>query len=141
MASTVNGLLFAHARQTGAGVTVGAETGFVLARDPDTVRAPDAAFVKTDRARAVGRTEKYWPGPPDLAVEVVLPWDSFGEVETKALGWLDAGTTAVLVLESGQQSATVYRARGDVRSYSRDETVELGDAVPGWRLAVGDFFS
>ncbi len=141
MASTVNGLLFAHARQTGAGVTVGAETGFVLARDPDTVRAPDAAFVKTDRARAVGRTEKYWPGPPDLAVEVVSPWDSFGEVETKALGWLDAGTTAVLVLESGQQSATVYRARGDVRSYSRDETVELGDAVPGWRLAVGDFFS
>jgi len=141
VASTVNGLLFAHARQTGAGVTVGAETGFVLARDPDTVRAPDAAFVKTDRARAVGRTEKYWPGPPDLAVEVVSPWDSFGEVETKALGWLDAGTTAVLVLESGQQSATVYRARGDVRSYSRDETVELGDAVPGWRLAVGDFFS
>jgi Uma2 family endonuclease len=55
VAATVAGLLFAHARQTGAGVTFAAETGFLLARDPDTARAPDAAFVTTERAEAATR--------------------------------------------------------------------------------------
>ncbi len=140
VASTANWLLSAHVRSTGIGVTFGAETGFVLASDPDTVRAPDAAFVTRGRADAVGRTEKYWPGAPDFAVEVVSPGDSFGEVEAKALGWLGAGTTAVLVLEPPRRSATVYRARGDVRVYDEDEEIDLSDAVPGWRVAAADFF-
>src|ERR1700737_1433534 len=77
VAATVAALLFVHARQTDAGVTFAAETGFLLARDPDPVRAPDAAFVARERAEAVGRTEKYWPGAPDLAVEVISPGDTF----------------------------------------------------------------
>lgn len=105
------------------------------------MRAPDAAFVKVERAQAVGPTEKYWPGAPDLAVEVVSPWDSFGDTEAKAVGWLDAGATAVLVLDPAHQSATVYRARGDVRIHRKDETLDLGDAVPGWRIAMAEFFS
>jgi Uma2 family endonuclease len=140
VASTANWLLSSHVRPAGIGVTLGAETGFVLASDPDTVRAPDAAFVARARADAIGRTEKYWPGAPDFAVEVVSPGDSFGEVEAKALGWLDAGTTAVLVLDPPRHSATVYRARGDVSVYNEDEEIDLGDAVPGWRVAVADFF-
>ncbi|PZS14269.1 MAG: hypothetical protein DLM64_01905 [Solirubrobacterales bacterium] len=95
-----------HARQTACGVTFGAETGFLLARDPDTVRAPDAAFVSAERADAVGRTERYWPGAPDLAVEVLSPSDSFREVEAKALDWLHACSRAVLVLDPA-------RAHGD----------------------------
>jgi len=140
VASTANWMLSAYVRPAGIGVTFGAETGFVLASDPDTVRAPDAAFVTRGRADAVGRTEKYWPGAPDFAVEVVSPGDSFGEVEAKALGWLDAGTTAVLVLDPARRSATTYRTRGEVRVYSEEEELDLGDAVPGWRVAVADFF-
>jgi len=83
--ATVGMLLGAQVRQTGSGVTFGAETGFVLAREPDTVRAPDGAFVSSERAEAVGRTVKYWPEAPDFAVEVVSPDDSFREVEEKAL--------------------------------------------------------
>jgi hypothetical protein len=58
--ATVGILLGAHVRETASGVTFGAETGFVLARDPDTVRAPDAAFVTKDHADAIGRTVKYF---------------------------------------------------------------------------------
>ena len=81
--ATVGILLGAHVRETASGVTFGAETGFVLARDPDTVRAPDAAFVTKDHADAIGRTVKYWPQAPDFAVEVVSPDDSFREVEER----------------------------------------------------------
>jgi Uma2 family endonuclease len=63
------------------------------------VRAPDAAFIAKDRVDAIGDTAKYWPGAPDLAVEVVSPDDSFHAVEEKALAWLAAGTIAVLVLD------------------------------------------
>ena len=140
VAATVAGLLFTHVRQTGAGVTFAAETGFLLAHDPDTVRAPDAAFVVAERAEAVGRTEKYWPGAPDFAAEVISPGDTFAEVEAKALGWLEAGTSVVLVLDPARHTATAYRGQGDVRIHRGDEMLDLSDAVPGWRVALADFF-
>lgn len=140
VAATVAGLLFAHARETGAGVTFAAETGFLLARDPDTVRAPDAAFVTTERVEAVGRTEKYWPGAPDFAAEVISPSDTFAEVEAKTLGWLEAGTQLVLVLNPAQRTATVYRGTESMRVHSGDDILDLSDAVPGWQVPLADFF-
>lgn len=139
--ATVGILLGAHVRETASGVTFGAETGFVLARDPDTVRAPDAAFVTKDHADAIGRTVKYWPQAPDFAVEVVSPDDSFREVEEKTLNWLRAGSLAVLVLDPSRHSATVYRGTGEARAYSRDDTIDLSDAVPGWKVAVAELFA
>jgi Uma2 family endonuclease len=138
--STANRLLSVHVYATATGVTYGAETGFVLASDPDTVRAPDAAFVSQARADAVGRIVKFWPGAPDFAIEVVSPGDSQREVESKALNWIDAGATAILVLDFVERSATVYRARGDVHFHT-DGIVDLSDAVPDWRVAVSDFFA
>jgi len=139
--ATVAVLLGGHVRETAAGVTFGAETGFLLSSDPDTVRAPDAAFVSKERAEAVGRTVKYWPGAPDFAVEVVSPEDSFREVEEKALGWLQAGSLAVLVLDPSRRTATVYRGTGEARVYGAEETLDLSHAVPGWRVPVGDLFA
>jgi Uma2 family endonuclease len=40
---------FVHARKLG--IVVAAETGFIITRNPDTVRAPDAAFVRQERIR------------------------------------------------------------------------------------------
>jgi Uma2 family endonuclease len=137
---TAGRLLSVHVHATGTGVAFGAETGFVLASDPDTVRAPDAAFVSKARADAVGRTVEFWPGPPDFAVEVVSPGDSFSEVESKAVGWVAAGATAILVLDPARGTATVYRAGDDIRTFTNSE-LDLSDAVPGWRVAVSDFFA
>jgi Uma2 family endonuclease len=141
VAANVGGLLFAHARQTRSGVTVAAETGFLLARDPDTVRAPDAAFISKKRAEQAGGTVKYWPGAPDLAVEVVSPNDTFHEVQDKALEWLAAGATAVLVIDSAKQTATIYRGKGDAHVHSADEIVDLSDAVPGFSVSVTELFA
>jgi Uma2 family endonuclease len=140
IASVAHRLLSTHVYAKGGGVTFAAETGFVLTHDPDTVRAPDAAFIAQEHADAVGRTAKFWPGAPDFAVEVVSPGDSFSEVESKAVGWVAAGTTAVLVLDPAKATATVYRAGGDVR-VCEDGELDLSDAVPGWRVAVADFFA
>lgn len=141
VSSTANRLLANHVHATGTGVTLGAETGFILASHPDTVRAPDAAFVSNARAEAVGRTVRFWPGgAPDLAIEVVSPDDSRPEVRSKALCWLDAGASAVLILDPALRSARVFRAGGDIRVVTEGE-IDLDDAVPGWRVAVADFFA
>jgi Uma2 family endonuclease len=141
VAATVGILLGAHARRTGSGVTVAAETGFLLASDPDTVRAPDAAFISKERAERVGRTEKHWPGAPDLAVEVLSPGDSFREVQDKALAWLAAGTIAVLVLDPAKRTATAYRGQGDAHVHGPEDTLDLSDAVPDFNVAVAELFS
>ena len=117
------------------------ETGFVLARDPDTVRAPDAAFIAKDRAEAIGRTPKYWPEAPALAVEVVSPNDTYREVHDKALEWLAAGSKIVLVLDPPKRTATVYRGQGDAHVHGAEDTLDLSDAVPGFSVAVAELFA
>jgi len=135
------GLLFAHVRQTACGgVGMGAETGFVLSHDPDTVRAPDAAFISKERAEKAGRTAKFWPGAPDFAVEVISPDDTYHEVQNKALEWLAAGTIAVLVLDPPKRTATVYRSQGEAHVYGEQDTLDLNDAVPGFRVSVAELF-
>jgi len=134
-------LLDAYVEEAGIGVAFGAETGFLISRDPDTVRAPDAAFVSKERFEAVGDTEKYWPGAPDFAAEVISPKDTFHEVQTKALEWLAAGTIIVLVLDPDQQTATVYRGQGDTHVHRPDDTLDLSDAVPGFTVPVADLFT
>jgi Uma2 family endonuclease len=140
VALTAGRLLSSHVHERGIGVTCAAETGFVLARDPDTVRAPDAAYVTQEHVDAIGRTVKYWPHAPDFAVEVISPDDTRQEVRGKALAWLRGGTMAVLVLDPPGRTATVYRSPDRITRYGVDDEIDLSDAVPGWRVAVAEFF-
>jgi Uma2 family endonuclease len=118
-----------------------AETGFKLASNPDHVRAPDCAFIRRERVVAVGETAGFWPGAPDLAIEVVSPGDSFVEVEEKVFDWLDAGSLAVIVVNPKKRSATVYRSVSDVRVLGEEEVLAVEDVVPGWGLPVRDLFT
>ncbi len=140
LVANIAGVLRDHQRDTGSGVAFG-ETGFLLSRDPDTVRGPDAAFISKERFDAVGETAKHWPGAPDLAVEVISPSDTFGEVQQKAREWIAAGSIAVLVIDPDERTATVYRAGGEAHIHAEGETVDLGDAVPGLTVAVAEIFA
>ncbi len=123
------------------GRTYAAETGFKIAADPDTVRATDAAFVSRERLKEVGDVAGFWPGAPDLVVEVVSPGDTHAEVVEKSLAWLDAGCRMVLVAEPERKVVTVYQSREDIRILAGDEVVDGADVVPGWRLPVAGIFA
>lgn len=133
-------LLDNHVEEHKLGRVYAAETGFWISSNPDTVRAPDAAFVSRERVETVGRVEGYWPGAPDLAAEVVSPNDTHTGVTEKALAWLDAGSRMVLVVDPLQRTVTVYRSLDDIRVLTEDATVDGGDVVPGWRFPVADLF-
>lgn len=123
------------------GVVYAAETGFRLATDPDTVRAPDVAFVSKERVEAVGEVEGFWPEAPELAVEVISPGDTYAEVEEKVFGWLDSGTKMVIIVNPSKHSATVYKSLTDITALAEDDILDFEDVVPGFRLAIREIFA
>lgn len=130
-----------HVEANNLGVVCGAEAGFWLSREPDTVRAPDASFVSRERVEAVGEVAGYWPGAPDLAAEVVSRNDLYTEVEEKVIEWLDAGTRMVVVINPRKRTVTVYRSRTEIAILTEGDTLDGADVVPGWRLPVAAIFA
>ena len=122
------------------GEVYAAETGYFLAFDPDTVRAPDVSFISRERLDEIGETDGYWPDAPGLAVEVISPNDRYTEVEAKVLDWLDAGTRMVIVVNPRTRTVRVYRSPSDVTDLTMDDTIDGADVVPGWRLPVARIF-
>jgi Uma2 family endonuclease len=120
-----------YAKQAGAGKVYAAETGFKLAQDPDTVRAPDVAFVARDRLPPADLTA-YAPLAPDLVVEVVSPSDRPGEVLAKVADWLNAGTRLVWVVDPLRRQARVYRQDGSVTLLNATDALEGEDVLPGF---------
>ncbi|HWQ34136.1 MAG TPA: Uma2 family endonuclease [Blastocatellia bacterium] len=129
-----------HVRQHKLGVTFAAETGFLIATDPDTVRAPDASFIRQDRIPESGIPKGYIPGAPDLAVEVISPNDIYSEVEAKVLEWLDAGTRMVIVVNPRKHTVTVYRSQTDITILRENDTLSGGDVLPGFSCKVAELF-
>jgi Uma2 family endonuclease len=117
-----------------------AEPGFQLTANPDTVRAPDVAFISQQRLEEIGLVRGYWPGAPDLAIEVISPNDIYTEVQDKVLQWLDAGTRMVVVVNPRQQTVAVYRSRTDIAILTKNDTLDGNDVVPGWTLPIADLF-
>ena len=122
------------------GKAFAAETGFHLFWNPDTVRAPDVAFVSQQRIEEVGPVTGYWPGAPDMAVEVISPGDTYTEVQDKVLTWLDAGTRMVVVINPRRRTVTVYRSRSDITILTEEDTLDGQDVVPGWAVPIKELF-
>ena len=116
-------------------------TGFLLSSDPDTVRAPDVAFVRRERLEEVGEVEGYWPGAPDLVVEVISPSDNYSEVEGKVADWLEAGTRMVVVVEPRRRKVRVHCSASQIRVLGEGEVLEGGEVVPGWKLPIDELFA
>src|SRR6266508_5207983 len=83
------GALHQHVKKHNLGKVYAAETGFKLESDPDTVRAPDIAFVSRVKVEKTGRLKGFRSGAPDLAVEVLSPSDRVSRVEGKVAQWLE----------------------------------------------------
>jgi len=130
-----------HVEANDLGIVFAAETGFRLASDPDTVRAPDVAFVIKTRVEDVGEFEGFWPGAPDLAVEVISPGDSYTEVEEKVEEYLQAGARAVWVVDPRRRTITVYRSLTDITILTENDTLEGGDLIPGFSCGVAEVFA
>lgn len=128
-----------HVKANKLGVVYGAETGFKLESNPDTVLAPDMAFIS--RARVGTISKKYREGAPDLAVEVISPGESRLMIERKVVQWLHLGAHAVWIVNPQTATVTIYSADGEVKLLAGSDELTGDDVVPGFRIPITEIFS
>ena len=128
---------FARPRRLGAAFT---ETGFLISRNPDTVRMPDVAFVSVDKLPGDRPPDCYFPFAPDIAVEVETRSDTPSAARARALMWLDAGSALVWMLFTESRSATVYRADGEIFTLGEDDVLDAAPVLDGFSVKVSEFF-
>jgi len=132
--------LGSHVKQNKLGKLYLAETGFLIKTDPDTVRAPDIAFVRIERIAQEPGVKGYRGGAPDLAVEVVSPGDTVSEVEQKVAEWLEGGARMVWVVSPRLRTVTVYRSLTDIVTLTENDKLDGADVVPSFQMNIAEIF-
>lgn len=133
--------LYEYVKNKKLGKVYAAETGFLLEQNPDTVRAPDVAFVRRERFEEAGPIKGYWIGAPDLAVEVLSPSDTVRKVEGKVAHWLESGARTVWIVSPKLHTVTVYRSLTEIEVLTERDMLDGGDVVPGFQLSIADIFA
>src|SRR5260221_4292405 len=122
------------------GKIYGAETGFLIARNPDTVRAPDLAFIQSARLAPEASAPNWNPIIPDLVAEVVSSRDRATEVEEKVQMWLDAGVRLIWVAYPGRREIVAHRPGQPPRILATGDMLEGLDVVPDFAYPVAGIF-
>ncbi len=141
IAMRIGRLIDAFAEQTGSGLTVAAETGFVI-RLPEapSVRAPDVAFIRRERLPQP-LPETFAEIAPDLVVEVISPNDSYSALREKVDEWLFAGVKVIWVIDPQRRVVEVYQPDKPVMVLREDDTLSAESVLPGFALPVREIFA
>jgi len=133
-------ILRAHVKKLRLGVVFAGDSGFILARKPDTVRGPDVAFVSRERFERSGDTVKAFAGAPDLAVEVLSPSNTATGMHAKVADYLAAGARRVWVVDPEVRAVTVYASLLWPHVLREGDVLEGDDVIPGFQVRVGELF-
>lgn len=123
------------------GEVLPAETGFWISPEgsPDTVLAPDLAFVRAGREADPG-TEGYPRLAPDLVVEIASPSQRRTEMGAKARRWLSAGVRLVWLVLPEVRIVEVWRGDEVARIVTAEEELSGEEILPGFVFPVKDLF-
>jgi Uma2 family endonuclease len=124
----------------GLGRVYGADTGFFLSHDPETLVAPDAAFVRAERLPPRSERTGYMDLAPDLVVEVVSPTDAQPDVDAKISRYLAAGVRLAWVAYPKRRTVQIHTPSHPPRELAEGDTLDGADVLPGFRLTVADVF-
>ncbi len=133
-------LIAAYLNANPIGIVCAADTGFTLARKPDTVRAPDVTYIRADRVpteEVIGFDEL----APDLVVEVRSPGDRTRMIQTKIRHWLDAGTLLVWLIDPRRQTAHVHRANGTETALAAGDAFDGEEVLPGFSVPLASLLA
>jgi len=129
-----------YVRSNDLGIVYGADTGFQIESNPDTVLGPDIAFVSKDRLKETGISRGYRVGAPDLAVEIISPRDSAKRAEQKAQRWLARGALIVWTVDPKTRTVKVYGSTSTMAVLGETDVLTGGTVLPGFKLPVSEIF-
>ena len=140
--SNIDRIVSTHVIEHGIGQVVAGDVGFALSRDPDTVRAPDVAYVSNERFPADEELPiQFADIIPDLVVEVVSPSNTRRELQEKATLWLEAGVREVWIADPVVHQLSIQRPGLGEITLSHDDMVDGSAVLPGFTCLVADFYA
>ncbi|MCZ7647828.1 MAG: Uma2 family endonuclease [Planctomycetota bacterium] len=140
IAGLILGELYGFVARNNLGRILAAETGLYLARDPDTVRAPDVAYYTQDQVPAGGLADGFLKIAPALVVEIISPSDRFSAVVDKVQQYLKAGVQVAWIVDPRTQTVHVYRKDQPVEVLQASGTLRDEALLPGWELPLAKVF-
>ena len=132
------GLIWNHVRTNKLGRVFAAKTGFILSTEPDTVLAPDIAYLSAARSKPL--SEKFAAIAPDLVVEVVSPGNTAAEMNEKTGLYFQAGTRQVWIVYPKTRMIHRYTSPTNVTILTSTDTLSGADVLPGFSLSLDELF-
>ena len=143
VAANIIMLLGAFVKTKKARKVLSSETGFQISSNPDTVRAPDVAFIPSERIPDEGLPAGFCPIIPALIVEVISPSETATMVQSKTQMWLDFGVSQVWNVDPELRQVQVFEPQengGKYKIYREDAVLTGGDILPGFELPIREIF-
>jgi len=138
VAMRISSALFEFVQDRRLGLVL-AETGYHLEHDPDTVRGPDASFVSQDRVPG-SDLDAFWPGAPDLAVEVLSPSNRRSRIASKVAMYFGRGGRLVWVISPKKRTLTIHKPGVAPVVLTVGQEVTGEDVIPGFRYPIARLF-
>ena len=120
------------------GVVLAAETGFLIEKNPDLVGLGRELRAKASSAEH--EWKKFFPGVPDLAVEVISPDDTRREISEKVNMWLAHETVSCWVADPDSMTVTIHRNGRDAIQLKAGDEIANEPALPGFIFPVAPIF-
>ncbi len=128
-------MTFALARRLG--IVVDSSTGFRM-KSGDCL-SPDVSFVRRERLQRE-LTKKFFPGAPDLAVEVVSPGETVASIDKKLAAYFADETRLAWVINPDDRTVRVHHSPEHFRTLHASECLEGEDLLPGFVFPVAALF-
>jgi len=126
--------------ERGLGLTTNADAGYVLSEVSQTVVAPDIGFVRANRLADNVPDRGFFPGRPDLAVEVISPTDERADIDRKQSLYARAGVPLVWWVDSERRTVTVHRPGQNPEILDESAMLDGGEILPGFQLKISRIF-
>ena len=98
---------------------------------------PDVCFVAQERVPR----ESYLYAAPDLAIEIVSPDQNMAQFLSKIQFYLLHGVRLVWIVDPATSLVTVQKPGEDAVILGAGETLDGGDVLPGFSVAVDEIFA
>ncbi|MFN8590332.1 MAG: Uma2 family endonuclease [Thermomicrobiales bacterium] len=140
IAARITRIIGNHVEEHDLGEVTGADGGYVIFSNRQTLRVPDVAFVRTERLPAPAERRGFARLAPDLAVEVLSPSNRPIELFAKVEMYREAGIPLIWLVDPEEKTVTVIAAGKPTVTLHAGDTLDGGAVLPGFNVPVARLF-
>jgi Uma2 family endonuclease len=133
--------LHTYATQQRLGAVLDSSTGFWM-KDRN-CRAPDISFIRIERLEQLGfkpSTRKFFPGAPDLAVEILSPNATRADLDARLKDFFASGTQIAWLINPDAKYVEICRSLDLRHRLVPGDLLDGAHLLPGFHFAVADLF-